>query len=735
MITFYENTPQRFQSRKPDELSFLSDNEDDTVLGFNKNKMSQVTANDSAYYSESSNQATTIINPKESSSPSSHHNVILWQKQQQQYRKNNDVSTPTSNAPSSYDNNNDMTSINPLDSIPSIEDWDTRSSDNGSLKSVNSKQKYPLLKSTHELSFNTPEQRTQRIQLRMSQWKEKLEQMSNSSGVSSSSSAMGYSSNSSPNQNYSFNHRNSRNGRKASYSSTNVDIDNGIEQHYSSSRSVSSVNSFPNSNSIFDEKYDSFAEDDRESVFSLRSSNFNPITNTYIPPRSKSSMEVRNPHRNSRIYGGSNYNVSPLKESRIHIMQAELENTKRTYKQKLQKIHQMKQELKQYHYKLEETREKELEQARTEVIEELETTVIKNLKLEIEALQIKLQDTTRELEHSKAYSDMLRNELITMKMNEQSFSMESISIDRSMNDVEEEEEEDEKTKVESPIINETVDDHGASTSDLQNNDQQQSNPQSAELQRLAMLERELKKKNEEILELKRKLDKSTKFNELSKREIDLLNRKVENHRQAREDIEKRHYNLVEVASANEIELNKLRYKLDRISQRQDNALRKMQKRYSSILEVEEEEEEEKEEKEVKEVKENIINNLSETVKQKEKIESIPEKEKEKGKGKEKEEEEEEITDKEITLNPLTDLHNTTSEKEASSLDQTSQLDDTINDILDLSDLDKDSLVETGKRDSVNLDDLLNELSLSDLDDDDDDINLDDISFDDETLVV
>jgi len=696
--------------------------------------MSQVAANDSAYYSESSNQATTIINPKESSSPSPHHNVILWQKQQQQYRKNNDVSTPTSNPGSSFDNNNDMTSINPLDSIPSIEDWDAHSSDNSSLKSVNTKQRYPSIKSTHELSFNSPEQRTQRIQLRMSQWKEKLEQMSNSSGVSSSSSVLGYSSNSSPNQNYSFNHRNSRNSRKASYSSTNVDIDNGIEQHYSSSRSVSSVNSFPNS--IFDEKYDSFAEDDRESVFSLRSSNFNPITNSYIPPRSKSSMEVRNPHRNSRIYGGSNYNVSPLKESRIHIMQAELENTKRNYKQKLQKIHQMKQELKQYQYKLEETREKELEQARTEVIEELETTVIKNLKLEIEALQIKLQDTTRELEHSKAYSDMLRNELITMKMNEQSFSMESISMDRSMNDVVEEEEEDERTKVESPIINETVDENGASSSDLQNNNQPQSNPQSAELQRLAMLERELKKKNEEILELKRKLDKSTKLNELSKREIDLLNRKVENHRQAREDIEKRHYNLVEVASANEIELNKLRYKLDRISQRQDNALRKMQKRYSSILEVEEEEEEEKEEKE------KVIENPSEEVKQQKRIDSIPveEKETEKGKGKEKgkekeEEEEEETTDKEITLNPLTDLHNTTGEKETSTLDQTSQLDDTINDILDLSDLDKDSLVETGNRDSVNLDELLNELSLSDLDDDDDDINLDDISFDDETLLV
>ncbi|OUM58391.1 hypothetical protein PIROE2DRAFT_64436 [Piromyces sp. E2] len=704
MITFYENNPQnqmRYHQRKPDELSFLSDDEDDVVVGFNKNKrMSQVTATDSAYFSESSNQATTLISPKETASPSPHHNVIIWQKQQQQYQKrNNSVSSPSSTPTPSYDNGNDMTSISQLDTIPHIDNWDTHSSENNSVKSSVNKSRYPQQKGPQELSYNSPEQRTQRIQLRMSQWKEKLELMSASSAVSSSSSVIGYSPNSSPNPAY----RRGRTSRHASFSST-IDMDNGIEVPYA--RSVYSVNSIPNS--VFDEKYDSFVDDDRESVFSLRSSNFHPTyninTNNYIPPRSKSSLEIRHPNRNSRLY--SSGTSSPLKESKIHIMQAELENSQRAYKQKLQQIHQMKQDLEHYQYKLEEVREKEIEQARKQAIEELESTVIKNLKLEIEALQNKLSETTRELEHSKAYSDMLRNELITLKMNEQSFTFE-----RNEEEEEEEESEEEKTKVESPLISEI---RNKDISGIEASNVQISQQPSAELQRLAMLERELKKKNEEIIELKKKLDKSTKLNELSKREIDLLNRKVENHKQAREDIEKRHTKLVDVASANEIELNKLRYKLDVLTHRQDKALKKMQRRYSSILEVDEEEEEE----EIVDVKGN-----SET--------SIIEKEEE---SKDNEKEETTVIVK-ANDSIVKNQNETSSSAETSTiLEQTSILNDSISDINDLSGL--DSLSGSSNINSENLDDLLNELNLSDLDlDDGEDFNLDDISFDDETVLI
>jgi len=752
MITFYENNPQnqmRYHQRKPDELSFLSDDEEDTTIGFSKKKrMSQLTATDSAYFSESSNQATTLINPKENSpSPTPHHNVILWQKQQQHYQKqNNGVPSPSITPTQSFDNGNDITSITP-DTIPHTDDWDSPSSDNNSIKSSVNK----INKDPHELSYNSPEQRTQRIQLRMNQWKEKLELMSTSSAVSSSSSVVGgYSPNSgrsSPNPNLNGSFRR-RNNRHASFSST-IDVYNGgYDQPFSSARSIYSVNSLPNS--VFDEKYDSFAEDDRESVFSLRSSNFhsnfNSNPNVYIPPRSKSSMEVRHPQR-SRIYGtGSNSN-SPLKESRVHIMQAELENSQRIYKQKLQQINQMRQDLEQYQYKLEEMREKEIEQARQEAIEELENTVIKNLNLEIEALQNKLQETTRELEHSKAYSDMLRNELITLKMNEQSFSVDKID--------EEEKYKNGEIKDKSVDFNEET--RISDNSQIKENNiaEMENQTKSLELQRLEMLERELKKKNEEIFELKKKLDKSTKLNELSKREIDLLNRKVENHKQAREDIERRHTKLVDVASANEIELNKLRYKLDVLSHRQDKALRKMKKRYSSILEVdEEEEEEEKVEEVVVNVEDNTkTNTLNVDIQPKSfshhrnsKVEPIHH-EKE-----EEEEKEEESTafDKETlseskvsltseTLDPNKIVNtniqneNDTSMEVTNILEQTSVIDNTIDDLIDLSDFEKE-LSDSSNVNSDNLDEILNQLNLSDLDDDED-FNLDDISFDNETLMI
>jgi len=706
MITFYENNPQnhmRYNQRKPDELSFLSDDEDEASLGFNKNKrMSQITATDSAYYSESSNQATTLISPKMSTSPSPHHNVIIWQKQQQQYQKQNEsIPSPSSTPTPSFENGNDMASVSQMDAVPQIDNWDSRSTENYSEKSPVNRMKYSP-KGPQELSYNSPEQRTQRIQLRMSQWKEKLELMSNSSAVSSSSSVVGYSANSgrsSPNPNFNNGYKRGRNVRHASFSST---ID-GIDSPFSSARSIYSMNSLPNS--VFDEKYDSFAEDDRESVFSIRSSTFHQN----YTPRSKSSLEVRSPSRNSSRLYGAGFTSSPLKESRLHIMQAELESSQRTYKQKLQQVHQMKQDLEQYQYKLEEVREKEIEQARKETIEELENTVIKNLKLEIEALQNKLQETTRELEHSKAYSDMLRNELITLKMNEQSFTDDKVDND--------EEEESEETKVESPVITVKEIKSEVTTDRVESQHNAELPLQSSELQRLAMLERELKKKNEEIIELKKKLDKSTKLNELSKREIDLLNRKVENHRQAREDIEKRHTKLVDVASANEIELNKLRHKLDMLTQRQDKALKKMKRRYSSILEVDEEEEEEEQEQQQQEVKEIKIEEKieEETIN---KVEDL------------NHEKEESSTSNEVLSN-----NNNISNEASSTFEPSSLLDDTINDILDLSDLNKDSLSDTSNVNSDNLDDLLNQLNLSDLDDDDENFNLDDISFDDETLMV
>jgi len=735
MITFYENNPQnqmRYQQRKPDELSFLSDDEDDATLGFNKNKrMSQLTATDSAYFSESSNQATTLISPTKeiaSPTPSPHHNVILWQKQQQQYQKQNNVLSPNITPTPSFENGNDLTSINPLDTMPHIDEWETQSSDNNSVKSGNlSKLRYPSPRGPNELSYNSPEQRTQRIQLRMSQWKEKMELMSASSAVSSSSSVVGYSGRSSPNPNLNGNFRRGLSNRHSSFSSS-IDMDNGFDQPFSSARSVYSVNSLPNS--VFDEKYDSFAEDDRESVFSLRSSNFhsnyNPNSNAYIPPRSRSSLEVRNHHKNSRIYSSGSI-PSPLKESRIHIMQAELENSQRIYKQKLQQINQMKQDIEQYQYKLEEIREKEIEQARKETIEELEATVIKNLKLEIEALQNKLQDTTRELEHSKAYSDMLRNELITLKMNEQVFKDD----DDNGNDNDEvigskESEQIKYTNNEIKRENIQIEDNTLS------NNSQQDSPKNSELQRLEMLERELKKKNEEIIELKKKLDKSTKLNELSKREIELLNRKVENHKQAREDIEKRHTKLVDVASANEIELNKLRYKLDMITQRQDKALRKMQRRYSSILEVEEEEEE------VVSLEDNIDDNVnidddinvddSVLLNNKKEIQltNIHEEDKE-----------------DITAVEKGTLSETLNKNDKNQIENNSNnteilntLDDTINDILDLSDLEENSLSGSDNINSDNLEEILNQLDLSDLDiDDEEDIDLNNISFDDETLMI
>ncbi|ORY22738.1 hypothetical protein LY90DRAFT_707062 [Neocallimastix californiae] len=635
MISFYENSQpnqMRYQHRKPDELSFLSDDEDDAAMGFNKNKrMSQLTATDSAYFSEPSNQATNIISSsKDVTSPSSHHNIILWQKQQQQYQKdNNSISSQNITPTTSFDNGNDMTSLNPLDIIPHIDEWDNHSSDNNSTKfSINdNKLRYSL--GSNELSYNSPEQRTQRIQLRMSQWKEKLELISPSSVVSSSSSVKGYSGRASPNVNTNNGYRRSNSKRYSSISSS-IDMENGFDQHFSSAHSVYSVNSLPNS--VFDEKYDSFAEDDRESVFSLRSSNFhsnyNPNSNTYIPPRSKSSLEVRNPHRNSRIY--NNRSSSPLKESRIHIMRAELENSQRLYKQKLQQINQMKQDIEQYQYKLEETREKEIKQVRQETIEELEGTIVKNLKYEIQVLQNKLQETTRELEQSKIYSDQLRNELITLKMNEQTFN-------------------DDEMKMTIYMINNSL------------------SRKSSKLQRLAMLEEELKKKNEEIIELKKKLDKSTKLNELSHREITLLNKKVENHKQAREDIEQRHTKLVDVASANEIELNKLRYKLDVLTQRQDKTLRKMQKRYSNILEIKEDE---KDEDEILTFESNNNNNKYNLF------------------------------------------------------------------ILDLSELEDNTLSGSEDINSDNLEEILDQLNLSDLDiNDEEGVDLKDISFEDETILV
>jgi len=725
---FYENNSQnqmRYQQRKPDELTFLSDDEDDSTLGFSKNKrMSQLTATDSAYFSESSNQATTLINStKEAASPtpSPHHNVIMWQKQQQQYQKqNNAVLSPNITPTPSFENGNDLTSINPLDTMPNIYEWDTHSSDN-SLKSANvNKLRYPSPNGPNELSYNSPEQRTQRIQLRMSQWKEKLELMTGSSGISSSSSTIGYSGRSSPNSNINNNFRKGRVNRNSSFSSS-FDMDNGFDQPFSSTRSVYSVNSLPNS--IFDEKYDSFAEDDRESVFSLRSSNFhsnhNPNSNVYIPPRSRSSLEVRNHHRNSRIYG-SGTPSSPLKESRIHIMQAELENSQRVYKQKLQQINQMKQDIEQYQYKLEEIREKEIEQARQETIAELESTVIKNLKLEIEALQNKLKDTTRELDHSKTYSDMLRNELITLKMNQQVFK-----DDVSENDISEiETKESEKKEISNDEIKSSTQ---LKEENIASNIPQQEQPiKSSELKRLEMLERELKKKNEEIIELKKKLEKTTKLNELSKREIALLNKKVENHKQAREDIEQRHTKLVDVASANEIELNKLRYKLDIMSQRQNKALKKMQRRYSSILEVEEENNDE----EIVSVDDSIddISSVDDLEL------SIHEEEKDDITAVEKETYE--------TLNKNDENHNennnNNSIENSNTLEQNSLLDETINDILDLSDLENNSLSDSDNINSDNLEELLNQLDLSDLDIDDDeveDVDLKDISFENETLVI
>jgi len=744
MITFYENNPQnqmRYHQRKPDELSFLSDDEEDTNIGFSKNKrMSQLTATDSAYFSESSNQ-TTLINPKNSPSPSPHHNVILWQKQQQHYQKqNNSVPSPSITPTQSFDNGNDITSITQSDTIPHIEDWETPSSDNNSIKSPVNKINQLSNKDLHELSYNSPEQRTQRIQQRMNQWKEKLELMSSSSAVSSSSSVVGgYSPTSgisSPNLNLNRSYRRHKN-RHASFSST-VDVFNGFDQPFSSSRSIYSVNSLPNS--VFDEKYDSFADDDRESVLSLRSSNFhsnfNSNPNAYIPPRSKSSMEVRHPQRS--IFGTNSNSSSPLKESRIHIMQAELENTQKVYKQKLKQINQMKQDLEQYQYKLEEMREKEIEQARQEAIEELENSVIKNLNLEIEALRNKLQETTRELEHSKAYSDMLRNELITLKMNEQSFSVEKMD-------------EDEKYKNEeindNPVDynhNEKTKTKDISTINENNVVEMQTQTKSLELQRLEMLEKELKKKNEEIFELKKKLDKSTKLNELSKREIDLLNRKVENHKQAREDIEKRHTKLVDVASANEIELNKLRHKLDVLSQRQDKALRKMKKRYSSILEVNEDRQEEQEEETIK-VEDNNLNYeiqpKSNLHRRSSKIEPIHH---------ETEKEESTIFDKETlsesrisfeseTLDPNKniDINNQnetdTSLEITNLLEQTSIIDNTIDDLIDLSDFEKE-LSDSSNGNSDNLDEILNQLNLSDLENDED-FDLEDISFDNETLLI
>jgi len=296
-----------------------------------------------------------------------------------------------------------------------------------------------------------------------------------------------------------------------------------------------------------------------------------------------------------------------------------------------------------------------------------------------------------------------------LKMNEQSFTDDKVDND--------EEEESEETKVESPVITVKEIKSEVTTDRVESQHNAELPLQSSELQRLAMLERELKKKNEEIIELKKKLDKSTKLNELSKREIDLLNRKVENHRQAREDIEKRHTKLVDVASANEIELNKLRHKLDMLTQRQDKALKKMKRRYSSILEVDEEEEEEEQEQQQQEVKEIKIEEKieEETIN---KVEDL------------NHEKEESSTSNEVLSN-----NNNISNEASSTFEPSSLLDDTINDILDLSDLNKDSLSDTSNVNSDNLDDLLNQLNLSDLDDDDENFNLDDISFDDETLMV
>ena len=733
MISFYENSSQnqmKYQ-RKPDELSFLSDDEDDATVGFSKNKrMSQLTATDSAYFSESSNQATTIINPsKEIASPSPHHNVILWQKQQQQYQKhNNSPSSPNVTPTPSFENGNDMTSINPLDTIPQIDEWDTHSSENNSIKISNNinKLRYSSPRGSNELSYNTPEQRTQRIQLRMSQWKEKLELMSGSSAVSSSSSVVGYSGRSSPNPNINA-YKRVRSNRHPSFTSS-VDMENGFDQPFSSARSVYSVNSLPNS--VFDEKYNSFAEDDRESVFSLRSSNFhsnyNPNSNAYIPPRSRSSLEVRNPHRSSRVYNAGT--TSPLKESRIHIMQAELENSQRIYKQKLQQINQMKQDIEQYQYKLEEIREKEIEQARQETIEELEATVIKNLKLEIEALQNKLQETTKELEHSKTYSDMLRNELITLKMNEQVFK-----DDNESENIHDEVIEPKREEKKEYYNNEIRESEVSMENTFVNNDlKSEQSQKSDELRRLEMLEKELKKKNEEIIELKKKLDKSTKLNELSQREIELLNKKVENHKQAREDIERRHTKLVDVASANEIELNKLRYKLDMITQRQDKALRKMQRRYSSILETEEDE------NEIVSFENNSnCDNLSssdheKTNKHQSKMEfSVNEEEKDDITAVEKEIASEGLSKEEKNQN-----ENNSSIEISNTLDHTSLIDDTINDILDLSELENNSLSDSDDLNSDNLEEILNQLELSDLDiDDEEDIDLKDILLDDETFMI
>jgi len=737
MISFYENSQpnqMRYQHRKPDELSFLSDDEDDAAMGFNKNKrMSQLTATDSAYFSEPSNQATNIISSsKDVTSPSSHHNIILWQKQQQQYQKdNNSISSQNITPTTSFDNGNDMTSLNPLDIIPHIDEWDNHSSDNNSTKfSINdNKLRYSL--GSNELSYNSPEQRTQRIQLRMSQWKEKLELISPSSVVSSSSSVKGYSGRASPNVNTNNGYRRSNSKRYSSISSS-IDMENGFDQHFSSAHSVYSVNSLPNS--VFDEKYDSFAEDDRESVFSLRSSNFhsnyNPNSNTYIPPRSKSSLEVRNPHRNSRIY--NNRSSSPLKESRIHIMRAELENSQRLYKQKLQQINQMKQDIEQYQYKLEETREKEIKQVRQETIEELEGTIVKNLKYEIQVLQNKLQETTRELEQSKIYSDQLRNELITLKMNEQTFNddeNENDDIHDKVINIREKKVE-EYSDVEIRKRNISIEN--------KNNYSNSLSRKSSKLQRLAMLEEELKKKNEEIIELKKKLDKSTKLNELSHREITLLNKKVENHKQAREDIEQRHTKLVDVASANEIELNKLRYKLDVLTQRQDKTLRKMQKRYSNILEIKEDEKDEDEiltfESNNNNNKYNLLSSDHETEnKIKFNLNSIVH-----------EEEKDDITavEKETVLEILNEKDNNQYENNnnnieiLNNLDETSLIDDTINSILDLSELEDNTLSGSEDINSDNLEEILDQLNLSDLDiNDEEGVDLKDISFEDETILV
>jgi len=71
-----------------------------------------------------------------------------------------------------------------------------------------------------------------------------------------------------------------------------------------------------------------------------------------------------------------------------------------------------------------------------------------------------------------------------------------------------------------------------------------------------------------------------------------------------------------------------------------------------------------------------------------------------------------------------------------NLDETSLIDDTINSILDLSELEDNTLSGSEDINSDNLEEILDQLNLSDLDiNDEEGVDLKDISFEDETILV